>query len=624
MYWKGFCDAIGTKNAFTAGSVDDNNKFVVQNLMYGNSTIMPIPDLPKADYLVLIGTNPAHTNLSLAKCANVMGKIKEIGKRGKVVIIDPRRNETVQSLQSTPGVNVEHHFIVPSTDTWFLLGFLKSIISNRLISHEFIASHAVGFNTIDEIISNVDISVAAARCSIPVETIDRMAREFATTPRAVIYGRLGTCLGAHPTINAWAIEVANAITGHLDAPGCSIFGYAPFNVAKVGKLIKMGVFDRWRSRIGNHPDVMGAMPLGILAREILTPGKDQIKAFVESGGNIARCVPDTAEIIEAMKHLDIMVNIDFYLNETAVIAAEVSKVPLNYVLPATTPLERENIHLTHLNYNVIPHVEYHGPVIEPPRDGAKPEWEILLALVNKMQLRPFGNKMFAGLQKMLRVTNRRLEPGVLVHLLSVIGNVMNGRVPGISSDAITFSDIKRERILVWACHEYGVLERHLLTKDKKVNLAPAQLVREITTLVTGARTMITKTRSPGHVLLIGRRHLKTMNSWMHNIPALTNESNYPALLVNPHDAARSNLETGDIATVTTSSGSLDLPVEISNTVMEGVACYPHGWGHQIGRYSHASKHPGENYNELTSSTSLEWISGMPRMNGIPAAIKKKD
>jgi len=384
------------------------------------------------------------------------------------------------------------------------------------------------------------------------------------------------------------------------------------------------VFDRWRSRVGNHPDVMGAMPLGILAREITTPGKNQVKAFIESGGNVARCVPNSKEIVEAMKQLDLVVNIDFYMNETATIAAEVSKVPMNYILPATTPLERENIHLTHLNYNVMPHVEYHEPVIVPPRDGAKPEWEIFLALVNKMHLRPFGNGMFAFLQKVLSACNRQLAPGVLVQLLSVIGNVMNGRIPWISSDATTFSDIKREKILVWTRQEYGVLEKHLLTGDKKVHLAPEPIVREIASFVAGAPAMDTCTGSPGHVLLIGRRHLKTMNSWMHNIPALWNDSKYPALLVNPRDAARANLETGDVASITTGVGRLDLPVEVSSTVMEGVACYTHGWGHQIGRYSHASKHPGENYNELTSSADLEWISGMPRMNGIPATITKKE
>jgi len=622
MYWKAFCDALGTNNRYTAGSVDNNNKFVAQNLMYGNSTIMPIPDLLSADFLLLVGTNPAETNLSLAVCSNVMDKVKAIARRGKVVIIDPRKTETVKALEADPTCHHEHLFIVPGSDTWFLMALLNVVVTGGLVDHEFVREHVDGFETIKPLLAGFSPDIAENRTGIPASTIAAIAREFAMTRKAAIYARLGTCIVPFPTVNAWAIEALHAITGHLDREGCAVFGHGPFNVAKVGRLIKLGEFDQWRSRIGGFPSVMGALPLGILAREITTPGRGQVKAIVESGGNLALTAPGSVKMKLAMKQLDLFVSIDFYRNETATIAAEVARVPAVYILPATTPLEVENIHITHLNYGVVPHVEYHPAVVDTPRSGPRPEWEIFMSIGRKMRLVPFGNKVFGILAKILRLVHRDLDPGLVVGLLAIIGNLIEHHPPLLSGQAITFGKIKKHRLIVWKGHRYGVIKEFLLTGDKKVHLAAPEIVGMIRQLAEQRDIDVGGKPGERELVLIGRRHIKTMNSWLHNIPGLQRDRSYPRLLVNKGDGARLGLQDGDVVRLANDAGEITVPVELTSDVMPGVACYPHGWGHHANGLEFAREHPGENYNALTGVDRLEPVSGMPRFDGIRARIEK--
>ncbi|MFX0098556.1 MAG: molybdopterin-dependent oxidoreductase [Candidatus Hodarchaeota archaeon] len=623
MFGKGLMDAIGSENRYNAGSVDDNNKFAAQYFLFGNSVLMPIPDLVHTNYLILIGTNPAATNLSLAKCSNVMDKIKKVASRGKVIVIDPRRNETVKQLENNNKNSVVHHFIHPGTDTWLLMAMIHVIIREKLVDGDFLKDNTIGYSELEPLVDYFTPDLAASRTKIPKDVIIDIAREFASADRAVIYGRLGTCLTSHSTINAWAIEVLNIITGHFDKKGCAIFGYAPLNVAKIGKLIKLGEYDQWRSRIGNYAEVMNGLPLSVLAREMCTPGKGQVKAFIEIAGNVALTAPNSNELLEAMKNLDIVVNVDFYLNETAVAAAEIAKVSNNYFLPATTPLERANIHLTHLNYNVIPHVEYHDPVIETRSNGPKQEWKIFLALIKKMKLTAFGNKAFNAMMKILNFLNKELDPSFLVSLLAIIGNIMEKRFPLLSRSAITFKNIKEKKLFVWKHHEYSVLRKFLLTKDKKIHLLEKPILDAISRFskqVDGKDEYLPLEKD--QFLLIGRRHLKTMNSWMHNIPRLWKINDYPKLLLNKNDAKRLDLDDGCNVKLTTKHGEIEVPIKITGDIMRGVVCYPHGWGHSRNLLNHAKKHPGQNYNRLTSSREIEALSGMPRLNGIRVTLSR--
>jgi len=628
MYWKGFMDAIGSKNSYNAGSVDNNNKFVAQFFLYGNSSVMPIPDLINTDYVVLIGTNPAATHLSLASCQNVMQKIKTIASRGKVIVIDPRINETTKQVQSKHPNNVEHHFIWPTTDIFFLLALMNVIISEDLHDKRYIDDVSIGFTKLKEHVKHFTPELASKITKISSNIIKRIAREFAKTPKAVMYGRIGTSLTRFPTLNAWAIDVLNLITGHLDKEGCAIFGYGPFNIPKVGKLVNMGSYDQYRSRIGNYPEVMGGFPLSNLAKEISTKGKGisgkgQIKALIETGGNVVLSAPNSNELISALKNLKLMVHIDFYMNETCIIAAEEAKIPLNFFLPASTTLEQDNIHLMYLNYMVKPHVEYHEALVKP-RGSAKQEWEIFLALTRKMKLKAFGNNLINGIKKILNILKRQLTPTAIVRILAIVGNIIEKRIPKLSEQAFTFGDIEKKKLFIWKHHRFGVIENYLLTPDKKVHLMEKPIEDNLLSLRNVEKEYIAYSKlDEKALLLIGRRHKKTMNSWMHNVPRLWKNSKYPKLLINKKDASKFKVKDDDEVILYNNLGEIKVPIQLSDDMMEGVICYPHGWGHVKNKLTFAQKNPGQNFNVLTNSDELDTLSGMPSLNGVKVLMKKK-
>ena len=623
MYWKGFMDALGSKNSYNAGSVDNNNKFVAQYFLYGNSAVMPIPDLLNTNYLILIGTNPAATHLSLASCQNVMEKIKNIASRGKVIIIDPRINETTKQVQSKHPDNVEHLFIWPTSDIFFLLALINVIISENLQDNRYIDKVSIGFTKLKGSVEHFTPELASKLTKISSDNIKRIAREFAKNPKAVMYGRIGTSLTRFPTLNAWAIDVLNLITGHLDKEGCAIFGYGPFNIPKVGKLVNMGSYDAYRSRIGNYPEVMGGLPLSNLAKEISTQGKGQIKALIETGGNVVLSAPNSNELISALKHLKLMINIDFYINETATIAAEDANIPLNYFLPATTTLEQDNIHLMYLNYSVKPHVEYHKALVKP-KGSAKQEWEIFLALTRKMKLKAFGNNLINGIKKILNVLKRQLTPTAIVRILAIVGNIIEKRIPKLSEQAFTFGDIEKKKLFIWKHHRFGVIENYLLTLDKKVHLMEKPIEDNLLKLQNAEKDFMKYSKlEKDTLLLIGRRHKKTMNSWLHNVPRLWKNSQYPKLLINKKDASKFNVKDDDQVVLYNKLGEIKVPVQLSDDMMEGVVCYPHGWGHIRNKLMFAQKNPGQNFNVLANSDELDTLSGMPSLNGVKIFIKKR-
>ncbi len=363
MFVTGFMAAIGSANIYNAGSVDNNNKFVAQHFLYGSSILMTIPDLPNTELFIIIGSNPVVTRLSLVNCPNVGRVLEELRVRGgKIYVIDPRRNETAKKFAGD-----EHYIpIFPNTDAFLLLSMINVVFSKNLADNNFLQAHTTGYRELKKLVESFTPELVEKICKVPAEKIYDLTRKFVETKKAVIYARLGTCLSTFCTLNAWAVEVLNMISGHLDRPGGAIFGKNLINIARMGSFLGLGSFNIRRSRIGKYPDVMGAFPLGILAREILAP-KNPVKALLISGGNPYLCAPNSNEFHEALKKLELCIVLDFCINETANFAAD-------YILPVRTPLENANMDPFSLNYQVFPHVEYSHAVVTPYRHVPKPEW----------------------------------------------------------------------------------------------------------------------------------------------------------------------------------------------------------------------------------------------------------
>ncbi|HUX99203.1 MAG TPA: molybdopterin-dependent oxidoreductase [Candidatus Deferrimicrobium sp.] len=616
LFATGFMSGLGSEMVYNAASVDNNNHFVAQHFLYGSPIVMPIPDLPNTDLFIIIGSNPVVTHLSLVMCSNVQKVMKGILKRGgEIYVIDPRRNETAKLL-----ADEAHHIpILPDTDIFMLLAMINIIFKNQLEDRAFLEKNTLNSQALKDMVIDFTPELAEKVCDVPAAKISELTSKFANTKRACIYGRMGICASTFSTLNAWAIEVLNIITGKLDQPGGKIFGNNFVNVAKIGGLIGLGSYDTRRSRVGNYPEVMGALPLGTLAREILA-AKNPVKALLISAGNPILSSPNSNEFKQALKKLELCVVLDFYLNETALHAAD-------YILPVRTPLENSNFHaIYNLNYQLFPHIEYAEAIVSPESHGPKAEWEILLSLIKLMHLTAFGNNLFNTIIKGYERIYKRFNPEILVKILLILGQFLNKRIPYLSTNALTIKKLKKKGIILFGQNEYGVLKKYLLTKNKKIPLMLPEIADQIKIckeiLPVRIESIETLKAQDNQFFIIGRRSLKTSNSWLHNIEPLWPKKQVPKLLINPQDATHLNLQDDEVVILENELGSVKLPIEITADIMPKVVCYPHGWGHENPKLSFANQHPGENINQLTNSHRLDNLCGMPVFNGYRVKLFK--
>jgi len=558
-------EALGTRNVYSANSTDGLPRMLVSLWMYGNQAVIPIPDLDRTDFLVVIGANPAVSNGSIMTAANCKKRIAAAAERGRVVVIDPRRTETA-------ALATEHHFIRPGTDAFLLLAMLHVL--------------EVEDPTIRRLASRFPPSLAAERTGIDAHVIVKLAKDFAAAPSAVCYGRMGACTQVYGALTTWLIDVLNIVTGNLDRPGGAMFTTPAFDLRSIAATLgQAGTFDRFRSRVSGYPEFNGELPVAALAEEITTPGEGQIRAMVIHAGNPVLSTPGGHRLDEALQSLDFMVAIDFYVNETTRHA--------DLILPPTAGLERDH-------YGVLAHAlairnatKWSPPVLDPAPDS-RHGWQILLHLATGLM---------------------GLKGRPLRWLLGATGPTAALRMAlRLGPHHVRFRD------LVNAPHgiDLGPLEPRLPgilgTPDKQICLAPPQLVADVERLAT--------TPPDNGLLLIGRRTLRSMNSWMHNSRRLVRGKDRCTLRLHPDDAASAGLEHGGMATVSTDGGSVRAPVHITDEMMAGVVSLPHGFG-QGGagtQQSVAAAQPGVNANELTLSYRVDPVSGTSALNGVPVDV----
>lgn len=617
LYVSAFMGGLGSDSMYNAGSVDNNNHFVAQQFLYGSPIVMPVPDLPNTDLFIIVGSNPAITHLSLASCPNANKAMRNlIARGGEIYVIDPRKNKTARRYAN----DADHYLpIIPGTDIFLLLSMVHIIFEENLADKPFLEAHCLQFNELKELVQEFTPQLAALVCHVPAEKIYSLTRKFAKTDRAVIYGRMGLSASTWSTLNAWVIEVLNIITGKLDRPGGKVFGMNIINVAKLGGIIGMGSYNTNQSRIGNYPEVMGAFPLGTLAKEILN---GNIRALIVSAGNPALSAPNSNEFRAALNELELCIVLDFFINETAYSAAD-------YILPVTTPLENSNFHaIYNLNYQLYPNIQYVEAPVSPDPWGPKPEWEILWSLIRLMRLPAFGNAMFNTLHKIYEAIYKQLDPSFLIRILLFLGQVMNRKFPHLSSTGITLKQLKKQKIILLGKNTYGVIDRYLQTKTKKIALLNRELGKQLEACKADFRDRIAKDEHcalhEDEFFVIGRRLLKTSNSFFHNVGALWPKKEEPKLWMNPQDAQRLKITDDAWVILKNGQGSVEVPVMITADIMPGVVSYPHGWGHNNPMLSFAREHPGANINILTNSTDLDKLCGMPIFNGDKVKLSRRE
>ena len=631
LYGAVFVRALGTKNVFSASTVDQMPKQVAVGLMFGTMLSTPVPDLDRTDYLLMLGANPFVSNGSLMTAPDVPGRLRAIRQRGgRVVVVDPRRTRTATEAS-------EHHFIRPGTDAYFLFAIVHTLFAEGLVRLGRLAEHTVGVERVEALARPFAPEVVARRCGIDAATIRRLARELATTERAAVYGRIGTCTQEFGTLASWLVDVINLLTGHLDELGGAMFTRAATGSPHTrgtpgkGKGVRLG---RRRSRVREAPEVYGELPCACLAEEIETPGDGQIRALVTVAGNPVLSTPNGERLDRALDTLEFMVSLDIYVNETTRHA--------DVVLPGLSPLEQSHYDVI-LRQLAIRNVATYSPAtFEPPADQV-PEWRTLLRLaaiaagqgdgadvdalddfvvaqrVEQDVAAPASPIHRRNPAEILAALAPRRGPERLLDLMLRTGPY--GDAFGAKSDGLTLAHLEARPHGI----DLGPLEPRipevLRTPSGKIELAPEPIVADVERL---RAALDDGASANGKMVLIGRRDLRSNNSWMHNLHVLVKGNPRCTAQMNPADAARLGIADGDVTRVTSRVGTIELPAEVTDTVMPGVVSIPHGWGHDLRgvRLKVAAEHAGANSNRLADELALDPLSGNAVLNGLPVAVER--
>ena len=623
--------SMGSRNVFSASTVDQVPKHVAGGLMFGTPQSIPVPDVDHTDYLMMLGANPYASNGSLCTSPDFPGRIQAIRARGgKVVVVDPRRTKTAE--ESDEWISIR-----PGTDGLFLAAMVNVMFAENLVSIEpRIASLLNGVDELRDAVAAFTPAAVQEVTGVSAETTARLARELCGAPTAAVYGRIGVNTVEFGTTNAWLIDAINVLTGNIDSRGGAMFttpgtgSSTTRGAAGKGKGFAMG---RGHSRVSNKPEVLGEYPVAVLAEEITTPGENQVRALITVAGNPVLSTPHSNQLDAALAELEFMVSIDIYLNETTRHA--------DVILPPPSALEKDHYDVGLYIYAVRNIANYSVPVLQ--KDDASPEeHEILLKLAGILQgLGPDNDPLALEEQTIYAmVTGAVSNSGSNIHgrdadeILNMLsaggrrGTARNldfalqtgpyGAAFGANPGGLSLD------VLLANPHgvDLGALEpkmpEMLRTPSGRIELSPEVFINDLQRLKESMNGV-----DLDQMLLVGRRDLKSNNSWMHNIKVLTKGSLSCTAHIHPNDAARIGAVTGTALRIASRVGEVQVPAEVTDSVRPGVVSLPHGWGHSVPgtKMSVAGEKAGVNSNILTDDQVLDPLSGNAVLSAIPVTVE---
>lgn len=601
LYGRVLYKSLGTRNIYSASTVDQMPKHFSSGYLFGDPLSIPVPDLDRTDFLLMLGANPLVSNGSLMTAPDVRGRLKAIRERGgRIVVVDPRRSRTAEIAD-------EHVAIRPGADALLLFAMVQVLFADGLVRLRGLAEHVNGVDVVQSLCEPFTPEAVEAATGVAAQDIRRLARELAAADRAAVYGRIGTSTQQFGTLASWLVDVLNVLTGNLDREGGAMFPLAPAGQANATAGRRRGfATGRWRSRVRQLPEVLGELPVVTLADEIETPGAGQIRALITIAGNPCVSTPNAERLSAALADLDFMVSVDIYLNETTRHA--------DVILPGPPALARDHFDLVLYQFAVRNVANWTPAVLD---SDIPQEWQTLLRLVGVAagqgpdvdvdaldDLVAADVASRAGLDA--SVSGARRGPARLLDLMLRSGPY-----------GLSLADLEA------APHgiDLGPLRPRipdvLATTSGKVELAAEPVVTDVARL---AATLVDA--PPPGLVLIGRRQLSSNNSWMHNIAPLVRGANRCTAHIHPDDAAARGLADGQLATVRSRTGSITVPVEITDSVRPGVVSIPHGWGHGVEgtRADVAAAHAGANSNILADEQLMDVPSGTAVLNAIPVEV----
>jgi anaerobic selenocysteine-containing dehydrogenase len=627
LYNRAFLQALASSNVYSASTVDQMPKQVSAGLMFGTALSIPVPDVDRSDYLLMLGANPFASNGSLWTAPDLPGRIRTMRERGgRLVVVDPRRSKTAEAAD-------EHLAIRPGTDALFLFALVHVLFAEDLVDLGSLADWVQGLDAIERLAVTFAPEAVAAATGLDAATIRRVAHELASAPAAAVYARIGTCTQEFGTLASWLVDVLNVCTGNLDRPGGAMFAKPAAGSANTGGRPGTGRgvrFGRRASRVRGLPEFFGELPVVCLAEEIETEGDGQVRALFTFAGNPVLSTPDAARLDRALERLDLMVSVDIYVNETTRHA--------HVLLPAEPELARAHFDVALYNL-AVRNVANYSPPLRELEPGTMAEWEILLrlagilagqgpnadidaldefvvtGLVQKAVTRSGSNVEGRDADELLKELASRRGPARILDLMLRTGPYGDGF--GADPDGLTLAKLEANPHGI----DLGPLEPRipevLRTPSGRIELAPEPIVDDV------PRLQAVLDRAVPALVLVGRRDLRSNNSWMHNLPVLVKGKARCTLHVHPDDAAKSGVSDGAPVRVRSATGEVVVPVEITDAIRPGVVSIPHGWGHDRdgARLSVAADHAGVNTNILASAAVVDPLSGNAILNGIPVTLE---
>ena len=615
-YFGKLARALGTKNVFSASTLDQMPKQLASGLMFGHWLSIALPDISRTDYLLVLGANPLVSNGSMWTVPDFRGKAKALQARGgKLVVIDPRKTETASVADA-------HHFIRPNADVFLLAAMVHTLFSEGLVKLGNVAQWVSGVDAVQQAVAPFTPEAVAARCGISADTIRALTRELAAAPRAAVYARIGTCTQEYGTLASWLVDVLNTLTGNLDKEGGVLFAksaaFAANTAGKpgLGKGVSTG---RHQSRVSGAPEVYGELPMTCLAEEIETAGEGQIRALFTVATNPVLSSPNGPRLAKALDTLDFMVSMDIYLNETTRHA--------DVILPGVSPLEDFHYDVAFPQLSWRNHARYSPPVL-PAAPGQPEEWQTLLKLaaivrgqspdtdanaLDDAQFSEDADRLFGAHAAAVVEATKGLK-GPLRTLEVALRTGPYGDQFGRKPDGLTLAKVQASNATGGI--DLGPLQPRipemLRTPSGKVELAPPSLLQDLQRAVKDLRGL-----APDFVI-IGRRDVRTNNSWMHNLPVLAKGPMRCTALVHPIDAQRLGLQDGAMADIRTAVGHVQAQVQVTADMMPGVVSLPHGWGHDApgAQMRIAAERPGANLNALLDDQRRDPLSGNAVLGGV--------
>ena len=574
-----FLGLLKTRNRYSATSVDQLPHHLSSYLMYGHGLLLPIPDIDHTDFMLILGGNPLASNGSIMTVPDVEKRLKAIQARGgKVVVVDPRRSETAAMAD-------QHVFVRPGGDAALLFGMLNTLFSEGLTRDSHLPVE--GLDEVRTAVASFTAEAMSPLCAVPAGQIRQLARDFAAAPSAVCYGRMGVSTQAFGTLCHWVVQLINLVTGNLDRVGGALCTEPAVDLVA---STSGGHFNKWQSRVSGRPEYGGELPVSALAEEMLTDGEGQIRALITVAGNPVLSTPNGRQLEQALDGLEFMLSIDLYINETTRYA--------DLILPSTSALENDHYDTTFNLFAVRNVTRFNRAILAKP-EGALHDWEIFVGLA-----KAFAEK-----------TGKELKPTMPPAKMIDMGLRM-GRYGDVSEHKLSLATLFD--------HPHGIdlgalkpnLATRLKTPNQHIQAAPPEILADL------ARFAALRAPAADELLMIGRRHVRSNNSWMHNFHRLVKGKPRHQLLMHPDDLASRGLVDGQRVRVSSRVGQIEVEVLASLDMMKGVVSLPHGWGHARPGVQMviASSQPGSSANDLTDECQLDELSGNAALNGVPVTV----